>query len=45
MVEFNDSLDVNRGTNGNRCVNYKYCRKYAAATMVGLANFLKTTIP
>ena len=45
MVEFNGSLDVNRGTNGNRCVNYKYCKKDAAATMVGLANFLKMTIP
>ena len=45
MEEFNGSLDVNRGKNGNRCVNYKYCKKEAAATMVGLENFLKMTIP
>ena len=45
MVEFNGSLDVNRRKNGNRYINYKYCKKDAAATMVGLANFLKMTIP
>ena len=45
MVEFNGSLDVNRRKNGNRSTNYKYCKKDAAATMVGLANFLKMTIP
>ena len=45
MVEFDGWLDVNRENNGNGCVNYKYCKKEAAATMVGLENFLKMTIP
>ena len=45
MVEFNGSLDVNRRENGNRCVNYKYCKKDVAATVVGLENCLKIAIP